>query len=408
MALAALWLVACAEAGGENAPGDGLEGDADVDAGDDDGALVQIDAASDAPPPAAGASVALIAPEAVVVARGHATTVSVILDRAAGDDGEAVVLSHDGGADVIMPNHVVVPPGLTSAMFELSGVTVGGPYTITAALGSAKTASVRVLPAMTGLASSAGEVVVGGAGLYTVALEAAAPVAVDVVLASAAAGDVGVPAKVTVPAGQTAASFAVNGLHLSGPVAITASFGGQSVSAPVRVGGVFLSEILYDVASDDDQKEWIELYNASTVPVDLAGLVVESANMMLQDPYKPSLALSGTLPAGGCAVVGGPAGANGFTYLFAGDFEPDLGNVSNGNADGIQLVTAAGGVLDNVLYGATNADGLTDEDGAVPATPDVGDVPAPGQSIERTAPGLAGAWQIQATPSPGNCSPIAP
>src|SRR5688500_9705626 len=88
-AVAALSLAACAEAGGENAPGDGLESDADVDAGADDGALIQVDAAgSDAPPSApGGASVALIAPEAVVVARGHATMVSVILDRAAGDDG---------------------------------------------------------------------------------------------------------------------------------------------------------------------------------------------------------------------------------------------------------------------------------------------------------------------------------
>jgi hypothetical protein len=418
-ALAALSLAACAEAGVDGTPGgsdDGMEQDADVDAASED-ALVAADAGPDAPPvpqldaspTTGGAKVALVTPESVVVAHGHAATVTVIIDRPAGEEGEAVVLAHDGGANLEMPNHVVVQPGLTSAMFEVTGSAIGGPFTITATLGGAKTASARVLPAMTGVSSSGGDLVVGGAGLYTVALEAAAPIAFDVVLASAASADVGVPAKISIPAGQTAASFAVNGLHLSGPVAVNATFGGQTVSAKVRVGGLFLSEILYDTASEDDKKEWIELYNASTQEIDLGGLVVESANMMAADPYKPSLALSGKVAPGGCVVVGGPTVVSGFIYLHAADFNPDLGNVgSNGNADGVQLVTASGGIVDNVIYGTSNGDQLTDENGVVAPMPDVADTLMPDQSIERIAPGLGGAWQVQAVPTPGNCSPIAP
>ena len=47
---------------------------------------------------------------------------------------------------------------------------------------------------------------------------------------------------------------------------------------------------------------------------------------------------------------------------------------------------------------------ITDEDGNAPA-PDVGPALA-NQTIERTAPGLGGPWQVQTMPSPGDCTPI--
>ena len=57
--------------------------------------------------------------------------------------------------------------------------------------------------------------------------------------------------------------------------------------------------------------------------------------------------------------------------------------------------------IDAVVYGAANTNGLIDETGAASA-PEVGDAPG-GSSIERTD--LAGSWQIQPSPNPGDFTP---
>jgi hypothetical protein len=57
--------------------------------------------------------------------------------------------------------------------------------------------------------------------------------------------------------------------------------------------------------------------------------------------------------------------------------------------------------IDAVVYGPNNTNGLIDENGKA-SPPEVGDAPA-GSTIERVD--LAGAWQIQATPSP-NATPL--
>ena len=56
--------------------------------------------------------------------------------------------------------------------------------------------------------------------------------------------------------------------------------------------------------------------------------------------------------------------------------------------------------VDAVIYGPANPSGLIDESGIVDP-PDVGDAPA-SQGIERRD--IAGAWAIQSTPNPNNCT----
>jgi hypothetical protein len=58
-----------------------------------------------------------------------------------------------------------------------------------------------------------------------------------------------------------------------------------------------------------------------------------------------------------------------------------------------------------VIYGVTNADNITDEDGVVPEATDVTDVPA-GTTIERTAATVNGAWRAAAAPNPGDCTAL--
>jgi hypothetical protein len=188
------------------------------------------------------------------------------------------------------------------------------------------------------------------------------------------------------------------------------------VSTTARVVGLYLSEILYDVTGADDMKEWVELYNAAPVAIDVTGMRIQIANT--SGPYDDVLTLSGVVPIDGCVTVGGPlvgAAASNFTsdafvYFVAGDFATDLGNAGSAMGDpgdGINLVTAAGDVVDNVVYGRNNNDLITDENGVAPAVTDVDDAPA-AQSIERTAPGLAGPWVIQVVPNPDVCAAIEP
>jgi hypothetical protein len=258
---------------------------------------------------------------------------------------------------------------------------------------------VRVVPAVAQVSPAAAGLAIGTGGQYTITLEAAAPVAMDVALSSASPAVVAVPASATVPMGATQVSFAATGMALGGPVAISAAMGGQAQSANARVLGLFLSEVHYNPAGTDTGLEWIELYNAAPVDIVVTGMKIDSATAAT---YTTSLTLAGTVPAGGCVVVGGPNTAA-VSFFQAMDFAPDLGNVTTG-ADGINLVTAGGAIVDNVIYGGANSQMTTDENGAVPANADVGD--AGGGSIERTAPGLAGPWAVQVTPSPGNCTPI--
>jgi hypothetical protein len=304
---------------------------------------------------------------------------------------------------------VLVPPGETSVVFDVGGVVDGGPFTIDASVGGGEpmTISARVVPALASFTPGSADVTVGSAGAYTLTLDGAAPVPLVVTLTSSAAAIATAPATVTIPQGATSVNVAVSGAGLGGPAMISASVGGGQVTAAARVLGLYLSEVLFDVTSTDTGKEWVELYNASTVAIDVTGMRLRSANGT--GGYVDALTLAGTVPAGGCVVVGGPMDSVGITaaqYFQAVDFSPDLGNASSGAADGLSLVTATGAIVDNVLYGSSNADKLTDENGVDPTNADVGIAPA-NQTVERTAPGLAGPWQIQATPSPGNCTPIA-
>jgi len=174
-------------------------------------------------------------------------------------------------------------------------------------------------------------------------------------------------------------------------------------ASSLTAGDLVLSEVLYDVSGSDGGFEWVELYNASGQDICLAGL---SLGWGGSDYTYGGLDLLGTVPAGATWVVGGPTAgtANGNpAFDQPADLSPDLQN-SGSTADAVALflvpeaqVGATTVPFDAVIYGGSNTSCLLDEAGAC-GTPDVGDAGA-GSSIERTS--LAGAWQIQASPTPG-------
>ena len=172
-------------------------------------------------------------------------------------------------------------------------------------------------------------------------------------------------------------------------------------------GLLLLSEVLYDPSGADGGKEWIELINVSTGPIDLSDVSIGSGG---NDYTGSVIQLSGVVAAGETFVVGGPESDNDNgnpTYDQVFQFSPGIQN-SGSTADGVALfnvratqITSAVVPIDAVVYGTTNSNNLIDETG-VANPPEVGDASS-GASIERTT--LAGDWQIQGLPTPNN-SPL--
>ena len=172
----------------------------------------------------------------------------------------------------------------------------------------------------------------------------------------------------------------------------------------VPPGAVILTEVMYDPTGADGGLEWIELCNTTGSTIDLSSLSLGYGGTNYGSGV---VQLSGTIGAGETFVVGGPtANANNANPTFdqEEDFTPDLQN-SGSVADGValfnvtsDLITSTLVPVDAVVYGppGSNTNNLIDETGSV-NEPDVGDAPS-GQTIERI--NVAGAWQIQAVPTP--------
>ena len=178
-----------------------------------------------------------------------------------------------------------------------------------------------------------------------------------------------------------------------------------TVSVDVDAAPVRITEIFVDPVGPDDQLQWVELYNEGSTFVDLSNYTLGAG---ASEYTETTLALAGTLPPGGCVVVGGPmsSAANASPdFGVAIDFDPDL---SGGPAAGVglfydQIVTAGAVPVDSIVYGATNT-ALLDESGAVDT--ELSPVPAEGGSIERVAPD-SDVFRAQTSPSPGRCFTVA-
>ncbi|MEM9293764.1 MAG: lamin tail domain-containing protein [Acidobacteriota bacterium] len=186
------------------------------------------------------------------------------------------------------------------------------------------------------------------------------------------------------------------------------SFAGSSGPGPgPGTPNLVLSEVFYDASGGDNGLEWIEIHNAGTSSVDLSGWSLGAGG---SDYTYSTTQLSGTIAAGAVFVVGGPTShsSNGSpSFDLTLNFSPDLQN-SGSTADGVALfdvpavsITSSTVPVDAVVYGSNNNSNLIDETGSANA-PEVGDASA-GSSIERTT--VAGAWQIQSSPTPGT-SPL--
>jgi hypothetical protein len=178
------------------------------------------------------------------------TTCTVQLTLAAGSGGTTISLS-SSPTDVTMQSTVTVPQNSTSTTFPVTAgsAAVPTPVTLTASLaGVNETFGLTVNPPAVALSSvsvSPGTIVSAQSGTGTVTLTAAAPLGGTVVsLSSSNTSAATVPASVTVPQGQTSATFTVTAgtVSTSTPVTLTATYSsvnatfGLTVSAPSAIG----------------------------------------------------------------------------------------------------------------------------------------------------------------------------
>ena len=175
-----------------------------------------------------------------VLTGGNTSTGLVTLSEPAGSSGIVVTLSSNASS-VTVPQSVTVAAGQTQATFSAQTLAVStqSVATITAALGGlSSTATVTVNPAtITGLSISPNIVVGGKGAIGTVTLSGPALSSGDVVTLSSNTATVGVPSSVTVPAGQTTATFAISTQPVGTTTLanISATFGGVSASAQLTV-----------------------------------------------------------------------------------------------------------------------------------------------------------------------------
>lgn len=397
--------VPIADAGFKDAPGpDSRAGGVDATGAPDAAAAID----------AHGADAVGLAPPMPIVTRGGSVTLSACWAGPAPAEGVTVTLASDSAA-VTVPTSVNIPAAAGCASFDAQGITANSSANISARVGTGPVTQlpVRVVPALARVTGPA-NVLGGKKGTFTITLESAASGgAVPVALSTNNPSLVTLPETVMVPPGTDSVTFEVSGVKL-GVASLVATVANAHVDSRVRVFGLLFSEVLYDLPSSDDMQEWIELYNATSSPVDTAGMTIQVAGVVQPvNSFVPSFFLSGTIPAGGCVVVGGPLGNDGdagpkFSYFVAAPFDPSLGNAGTSASDagdGIQLVTPTG-VIDNVIYGRNNDSGILDEDGNTPTAADVADA-SEGRTIERVAVDVNGAWVTDKFPNPGDCSAIA-
>jgi hypothetical protein len=239
----------------------------------------------------------------------------------------------------------------------------------------------------------------GTSPAYTVNFTEATVADTTLQLASSDPTALAVPASVPVPGGSKAITFAANALKTAS-VTITAMLGTTSRSEKTAIGGVVLSEVFVGAVGNTDRRQWVEISNLTDEAIDLSGYSLGAGQ---SDYTTTRVQLGFTLPARGCAVVGGPLlGPGQPAYDQVAPFQPNLGLGDNG-ASGIALfdlkadqMTAQTLPFDTLVYGTANTMLLAPSGQLAPVIS-----AAPGSSSYLRS--SEARWQLQAFPSPRIC-----
>ena len=258
-------------------------------------------------------------------------------------------------------------------------------------------------PAIASFTASRSTLLAGEGISFTVTLTGPAPERGQVVALDLESGALSAPVQVAVPAGATVASFDAYALRPTSRFTLRAHTGESAKEVVLRIGGLDIAEVMADPIGGDDQLQWIKLHNRTKLPINLSGYRLKAGQ---RDYDLIDVGLTGTIPANGCVVIGGPtqSGTNSApTFMQAVDFAPDLpfaGSQAAGFALFDSTASPISGVptpVDTMLVGATNTSELLGPDAEI-AIPYCA-TPAPGTSALRTGPSTC----AQAVMQPASC-----
>ena len=156
---------------------------------------------------------------------------------------------------------------------------------------------------------------------------------------------------------------------------------------------LLISEVLYDPLGTEPNREWIEIYNNTSSPVELTDWTI--SDNMSTDVISPTV----TIPVGGCLVIAASeefyTSYPGFTGAIVFVADGKIGNGLGNAGDRLILKDSEGIVIDQMSYG-------TDATAFDPACLDV----AEGHSLERSPANVdtdtAADWIDQEFPNPGS------
>jgi hypothetical protein len=242
---------------------------------------------------------------------------------------------------------------LLDAVAQALKVTLTASFDGVSLMADVRVLGAAELPVLVSLTPPAANVAPTGTVELTVTLDIPAPAGGTVVALSLDPANAGtIPPTVTVPAGMLSASFDyVDGGVVMGAT-VTATLDAQSFMSTLTVlqvqGGLVINEVDYDTIGTDND-EFVEIYNGSGAPVNLADYALVLVNGSNNTVYLDlSLAPAGMLADKQYLVVGSSTvmAAAGALKI---DFAAASNNVQNGSPDGIALVNVTTSTLVDAL-----------------------------------------------------------
>jgi len=271
---------------------------------------------------------------------------------------------------------VTIPNGMTVGVVNVTAVAQAASVTVTATLGTKSfTAAVRVL----GAAETGTTVTLSPAAKSihpgdTVALTASVdlPVLADTIIALAAAPSNGgtLPASVTIPAGQTSATFNFVDTATSGNVVITATLGASTSTSTLSVSNapshLVISQIYGGGGNTGAQfkNDFIELHNPGSAPLPLNGMSVQYTSATGAGTWLATPLPDVMIPAGGYYLIAEAAGTGNAPALPSPDLTVTMTPIAMSGTQGkVALVANAtplagmcptAGVVDKIGYGVAD------------------------------------------------------
>jgi len=241
-------------------------------------------------------------------------------------------------------------------------------------------------PAIATIAADRLAPVAGETVTITVTLTKAAPENGQVVMLAMDTNAISAPVQVVIPAAATVGRFEAYALRPASRFVVRATTGKSSKQLVLRIPGLEIAEVLTDPVGIDDGRQWIKLHNLSPQPLDLSGYSLRAGDHSYNTT---TVLLTGSIPANGCVVIGGPehSSINGDpVYTQMVNFNPDLPHprtATSGFAvfDGNPAVDGVVSPIDTMLVGANNSARLVGPEGDVPNV--YCGTPVPGMSARR-------------------------